>query len=327
MAPAELLDEVVERSTLAEHAGRSGAALERVRLTDGRRLFVKRVTPESDLTLSCVGGTVAQEYLLWRSGALDRLPAGVGHALVDGWVEGDTTVIVMRDLGDTVLGWDRTLTVAECRWVLDRITRMHATFAGDPPAEVVPLAPVLEIFAPARIAGPAADGDELLAAATRGWEYFADPALVPPDVATAVFGTLADSRPLVAALEALPTTLAHGDLATVNMAFEGDDLLLLDWALPAAAPGAVDVARFLVGCAHVVEPDEEQFLALYREAAGTAYDEEAVHVGLFAALCWLGWNKTLDIVESRDRAVRERERASLAWWVDKARTALESGAL
>ena len=54
----------------------SGAGLERVRLADGRRFVVKRVSPQTDITLRLTGGSVGGEYLLWRAGALDRLPAG-----------------------------------------------------------------------------------------------------------------------------------------------------------------------------------------------------------------------------------------------------------
>ncbi len=136
----------------------------------------------------------------------------------------------------------------------------------------------------------------------------------------AVFALHLDATPLAGALSAGPVTLTHGDLATVNMAFEGDRLILLDWAMPTAAPGALDVARFLVGCAHVVDLDPDEFIDIYRRAAGPAYDETSMQLALLSALCWLGWNKALDIVESQDAAVRERERASLAWWIKKART-------
>ena len=92
---------------------------------------------------------VAQEYVLWQSGGLDRLPEGVGHAVLDGWTEGDdTTVIVMRDLGDTVLTWDDRLDARRCRWVLDRVAALHRAYLGDPPDAVVPLAPMLDMFAP-----------------------------------------------------------------------------------------------------------------------------------------------------------------------------------
>lgn len=327
VAPAEILDDAIGRAALAEHVGKSGAALERVTLGDGRTVVVKRVTPETDLTLSMFGGLVSQEYLLWRSGALDRLPDGVGHVILDAWTEGeDTTVIVMRDLGDAVLGWDDRLDAGACRLMLERVAAMHRAFLGDPPDAVAPLVPVLDLFAPARIAAQARDGHELFAAAQRGWEHFADPALVPADVSDAVFALHADARPLASALGAGPVTLAHGDLATVNLAFEDDRLILLDWAMPVAAPGAFDVARFLVGCAHVVDLHPDEVVAAYAEAAGPAYDDDSMHLSLLAALCWLGWNKALDVVESPEETVRERERASLAWWAARARKTIERGA-
>ena len=328
MAPAELLDDATERTVLVEHVGKSGALLERVTLADGRRVVVKRITPETDLTLRIFHQPFAHEYQLWSSGGLDRLPDDVGHVVVDGWTEGEeTTVIVMRDLGDAVLTWDDRLDAPACGWMLERVAALHRTYLGDPPAAVAPLTPLLELFAPTRIATLARQGDELLAAAIRGWDYFADPALVPSDVSQAVFALHLDATPLTGALSAGPVTLAHGDLATVNMAFEGDRLILLDWAMPTAAPGALDVGRFLVGCAHVVDLNPDECIDIYRRAAGPAYDERSMQLALLSALCWLGWNKALDIVESQDAAVRERERASLAWWIKKARTALENGAL
>ena len=328
MASEGILGDVTDRALLAEHVGKSGAALERVTLRGGRTVVVKRVTPESDLTLAMVGGTVAQEYLLWRSGGLDRLPANVGHVVLDAWTEApDTTVIVMRDLGDAVLTWDDRLDARRCRWLLDRVASLHRAYLGDPPAEVAPLRPLLDLFAPRRITAQASAGNELMTVALRGWEYFADPAVVPREVSEAVFGLHSDAQPLVDRLAAGPVTLAHGDLATVNMAFEGDRLILLDWAMPVAAPGALDVARFLVGCGHVVDLDADAFIEAYAEAAGPAYDETSMGLALFSALGWLGWNKALDIVESPDEAVRERERASLAWWVARARKTLENGAM
>ena len=184
---------------------------------------------------------------------------------------------------------------------------------------------MLTLFAPRRIRDLAAEGSELMALACRGWEVFAD--TVPSDVADPVLGLLDDVRPLVAALGSGPVTLTHGDAATVNMAFEGDDLVLLDWAMPTAAPGALDLARFLAGCAQVVDAGRDELLAGYRAAAGPAYDERSTRLALLAALAWLGWNKALDAVEHPDPAVRQRERDGLDWWVAAARSTLERGDL
>lgn len=327
VAHGELLDDVVARTALVEHVGRSGAALERVTLGDGRTVVVKRVTPETDLTLAALDRPHAQELLLWRSGGLDRLPEGVGHAVLDGWTEGEaTTVLVMRDLGDAVLTWEDRLDPERCRWVLERVARLHRAHLGSPPEAVAPLAPVLGMFAPVRIGRLARADEPLPTAALRGWEYFGDPGVVPRDVSDVVFALHDDMRPLVDGLLEGPVTLAHGDLATVNLALEADRLVLLDWAMPVAAPGAVDVARFLVGCGHVVDLPPDEVVAAYRRAAGPAYDDRSMRLALVSALCWLGWNKALDVVESHDEAVRDRERQSLVWWVGQVRKAVEEGA-
>jgi hypothetical protein len=308
------------------HEGKSGAGLEKVWLSDGRALVVKRVSPDSDLTLRVIGGNIGRECLLWRSGALDRLPSGVGHAILDAWVEeDDTTVVVMRDLGASVLTWEDRLSLAATHRVVDRVAALHREFLGAPPVEVAPLDRALSMFAPDRVAAPAAEGNELCAAAVRGWEIFAETAAF--DVAGPVMVLLEDVDLLAAALADGPVTLCHGDLATVNMAFEPHQLVLLDWALPLAAPGALDIVRFLAGCSQVLEPSREEVLAAYALAAGPAYDERSMRLALLAGLLWLGWNKALDAAEHPDPAIRERERKDLDWWVHEARLTLDTGVI
>jgi thiamine kinase-like enzyme len=119
--------------------------------------------------------------------------------------------------------------------------------------------------------------------------------------------------------------MTHGDLATVNMALEGDRLVLIDWAMPTAAPGALDVARFIAGCASVVDCSREELMDAYRRAAGPAYDDRSMRLALLSGLMWLGWNKALDAAEHPDPATRARERDDLDWWVRRARDALEMG--
>ena len=310
---------------VSDHVGKSGAGLERVRLRDGRALVVKRVDPQHDVTLAMTGAGPSKEYVLWRDGVLDRLPPGLGHAVVDGWVEGDTTVLVMRDLGDLVLTWDDRLPADRAERTMTAIAALHRAFLGQAPPGLAPLGRVVSLFTPRRIREARVEGVELMGLALRGWELFAD--AVPVDVADPVLALLDDPEPLVAALHRAPSTLAHGDLATVNMAFDGDDLVLLDWAMATEGPGSLDVARFVAGCSSVVDATREQLIGWYRAAAGAACDDRTMHLGLLSAMVWLGWNKALDAVEHPDPAIRAREKADLDWWVRCTRTALVSGAI
>ena len=97
-----------------------------------------------------------------------------------------------------------------------------------------------------------------------------------------------------------------------------------------------DIGRLLAGCAQLFGPVGraesstivarlDDLLALQREVAGAAYDEDAMRLGLLAGIAWLGWNKALDVVEHPDPVVRERERAALPWWLRQAELALETG--
>jgi hypothetical protein len=325
VAPQELVRDAVERVVISGHEGKSGAGLERVRLADGRALIIKRIEPRSDFTVEATGGMPGREILLWRAGVLDRLPDGVGHALVDAWVEDEATVLVMRDLGDTMLSWNHRLDAGLALWVMQRTAALHRAYLGAAPPDVVPLQQALALFAPATVRPLAERGIELMRLVLRGWELFEE--VVPADVADSVFGLLDDVTPLRRALETGPVTMTHGDLATVNMAIEGDTLVLIDWAMPTAAPGALDVARFIAGCASVVDLSREDLLAAYRDAAGPAYDERCQRLALLGGILWLGWNKALDAVEHPDAETRARERADLDWWVGQSRTALEEGAL
>ena len=321
----EYLDDTVERIRMTDHEGKSGALLERLTLADGRRLIVKRFSPETDLLMAALGDVVGREYITWSRGILDALPAEVGHAIIDGWVDGDETVIVMRDLGDSVLTWQDRLSRHQCRQMLAAVAAQHRAFLGAAPGDLTPLSDLVSLFAPDRMAPLVGSTNPLAAIVLRGWDIFGE--TVPADVVEPIFALLAGPRRLADALQARPTTLVHGDLATVNMAVSDGELTLLDWAMPADAPGALDIARFVAGCSSVVDASREEIIADYAAVAGPAYDEIAMRLSLLSALVWLGWNKALDAAEHPDPVVRKREQEDLDWWVEQARLTLGSGLL
>ncbi len=330
-----LLDAALDRAPVNDD-GRSGATLERVRLPDGSRVILKRFDPDVDLVMQMTGDTHGREVDLFLSGALERLPTRVRHPILDGWFDQDGRgVLVMRDLGDAVLGWTSIVTPEQARSMLEAAAELHAAFVGMPPDGLVPVDVVLGIFEPRRLAERA--GADLIDFALRGWELWSE--VVPGEIGERVLALAQDTSPLAAACRALPQTFLHGDLATVNMAFEPDrpgSLTLIDWGMAAAGPAEIDLGRLVAGCGHLFGPvgavESESIVdrldalvALQREVAGPAYDETALRLGLLSGLTWLGWNKALDIVEHPDPLVRERERVALQWWLRQAELAFETG--
>jgi hypothetical protein len=325
MPPGDYLETAVQREPLTGHVGKSGAVLERVLLEDGRRLVVKHLEPATDLVMTVADDRDCRELRHWQDGLLDRLPDGVGHAVVDGWRTGTGATLVMRDLGAGVLSWEDRLDEHRWHFLVDRLGRLHRAFLGSAPAALVPLESTLGLFAPDRLAPYVDDANPLPGLVIRGWRLFAG--RVPADVSAPVFELLARPERLAKALAARPCTLVHGDLTTVNVAIEDDRIVLLDWSLACSAPGALDLARFLAGCASVVDVSREQMIEDYRLAAGPAFDNDAMDLAILGGLLWLGWNKALDAAEHPEAWMRDREREDLDWWVRRARSALAAGLL
>jgi hypothetical protein len=350
MDPA-LLDMAVQRAPVNDD-GRSGATLERVLLADGTRVVVKRFDPSVDLVMQLSGDTRGREVELFQSGLLDRLPPKVQHSIIAGWYDDDGLgVLVMRDLGTGVLTWNDTISAAQARTMFEGFAALHDAFRGAPPLGLMELGDIVGLFEPRRLQPYA--GAALVDHALRGWEYWLE--VAPGEVGERVLALALDTTPLVEACAQFPATLLHGDLATVNMAFEPDrpgSLTLIDWGLAAAGPAELDVGRLIAGCAQLFGPLGDragrsregrfapssttgsasvsrfgELLELHRITAGASYDEKALRLGLLEGLVWLGWNKSLDIVEHPDPEVRERERTALTWWLHQAELAFETGVI
>ena len=332
-----VLDAALDRAPVNDD-GRSGAVLERVTLPDGSRVVVKRFDPATDLVMRISGDTTGREVDLVRRGVLDRLPPTVLHAVLDAWYDEDGRgVLVMRDLGSSVLSWTSVVGRDQARTMLSAVADLHAAYLGSAPDGLTPLDVLVGLFEKERLRPYAAES--LVQYSYRGWEYW--PEVAPGEVGDRVLALALDTSPLVAAYRRMPSTLLHGDLATVNMALEPDRpgcLTLFDWGIAAAGPAELDLGRLLAGCAQLFgpigRPESETIVArldglvaLQREVAGPEYDEDAMRLGLLGGLCWLGWNKALDIVEHPDPAVRERERTALSWWLRQAELALGTGLL
>jgi hypothetical protein len=309
---------------LAAGDGRSGSTIERATLADGRAVVVKRVAPAWDWIVRATGdgGRVVE---LYESGLLARVPAVLDHTVLGALRDGDGWLVVMRDAGAELVPDGAVIDRAASRRVLDAAAALHAAFAATPAAERRALCTMTarySFLSPATAAREAGGPDQVPALLERGWERFAE--LVPADVAEPVMAILARPETLAGALERFPATLIHGDLKLGNLGFTQDAVVALDWGTQTGwAPPAVELAWYLAINASRIDARREQVLDDFRASQGEALDEDALALALLGGLVQLGWDKALQASGDADGAVRAREAADLAWWVERARAALE----
>ena len=315
------LERVTNRRPLPEHDGRSGARIERGVLS-GVPVYVKQAALDRDLA-QLLTGDGRRELALFESGVFNDLPAGVASALVAVEVVDGTLVTISRDLGPSVLSWDRQLSPDEVCRVFARMAAIHERFADRFVPRLCPLNVRLALFSDDNVGAITAANAELAAAVRRGQELFDE--IVPADVSAAVLRNRADPAPLATAMAKAGTTLLHGDCWLVNLAIEGDVLIPMDWGLATNGPPVLDFMTFCVGATSNVTMAREDLLDLARASCGAFANDDVFALGEFWTLMELGWNKALDAVDHADPAKRATERADLDFWVGRARVALDAG--
>ena len=127
---------------------------------------------------------------------------------------------------------------------------------------------------------------------------------------------------LVRALALRSPSFCHGDVAAVNMAWRGDQLVLIDWGQVFVGPSALDIARFLPSGLRSAEVTNDWFLEQFAIVADDRFDERALRLSLLATLVWFGWRKALDATEGPDPMLRAIERAGIRWWCEQAAAGL-----
>lgn len=319
-----LLDRVTGRRPLVDHDGRSGAPIERGVLDGVTPVYVKTTTVDDDIG-HLLTGDARRELRLWQTGTLDSLPDGVGTAIVAIEDLGDLLVTATRDLGRSILSWDRTLTGPEVRRVLAAITSVHRDHLDAPPAGLCPLEDRLTLLAPARVDAVSRANPDLARAISRGHELFAE--LAPPDVVEAVHRIYADSRPLAHAMATAGSTLLHGDFFFVNVALEPLEVTPIDWGLATAGPAPLDLVTFCLSAMSNVQLTRSDLLHEARTACRDLVDDDTFSLFELWALAEMGWNKALDAIDHHDPTKRATEQADLDFWITRARHALDNGLL
>lgn len=300
----------------------SGAPIERVVTTDGRRFIVKSLPPEGDWLTRGTDG-LGRMRLLWDDGVLDRLPPVVDHATVSMVRSDGGDVVVMRDVSDALVPSSVAIPVGTAERLVQGLAAMHAAWEGFS-APYCSVAARLRLFAPAVHA--ADDGHHphpLRESIVEGWDVFAD--LVPSQVAAVVAGVHEAPELLARRLErAASPTLLHGDVKPENLGLSDGQLVAIDWGeLTGTGPAETDVAWFAVQGTWRVDMLPDEVFWLYDQHATRPLDRTALDLACVGAVAQMGFKLALRAVRAPDEGVRARARTLLAWWVSRVDEALE----
>jgi aminoglycoside phosphotransferase (APT) family kinase protein len=345
-----------ERVVAAEPlpGGLSGGELARLTLAahtaGGARWYasrvLKRVRPCAGWLGEASADTLAREARLWSSGVLADLPASLATGvLASAQDAGDGFgALLMRDLRGRLardpLHAPPGRLPARVRRLLDALARLHARYwhdprLSDPKLGLMPARAALLLTSPESVTRRLAAGDDTpyLRLAAAGWEAFFR--LAPAADAATLRAALADPAPYVAAVEALPWTLVHGDVWGPNLGFlpathaaprVGPRVLLLDWALATAGPATYD-PLWLCGTWHALDP--VRVLAVYRArlTRHLAARGSVLAPATWRALADAGYLRTAltcgealarTAAESAPGAARRQAEARVRWWARRA---------
>jgi hypothetical protein len=318
-APAASIEELLgghaSRAPFHNADGKSGSTFERVAI-DGERYVLKRLHVDDDWIARSLGDIRSRSLLVWTSGLLDEVPAGIDHTVVgaaaglgrNGW----GAALLMRDVGDQLVPeGDAPLTPDDHARFLDGLARLAARFWGwADDVGLLPLSVRYTFFGPGMLA---VEGDRgwphpVPRLAWEGWQRFA--ARAPAGIRDLVGQVRREPWVLADALEATPATLLHGDWKLGNLGTRPDGgTILLDWAYPGRGPVCHDLAWYLaLNRARLPEP-KEAAIERFRAALGAhgvdtaSWWDRQLGLCLLGALVQFGWEKALG------------DDAELAWWV------------
>jgi hypothetical protein len=193
--------------------------------------------------------------------------------------DGDTTPLLLEDLGDQRMG-DQIdgITVEDAEATIDALADLHAAFwESGRLAEPWLASPAEGVFA-AMIGQLVASGAPALA------DRYADQ--VPGEVMSAILDRAPAWTDVLARLVEGPQTLIHNDVRLDNLFFSSDGVpYLIDWQLPARGRGTQDVANLLAGSmdADDLSANWEPLLRRYHDrllaggVSGYSHDECVEH--------------------------------------------------
>lgn len=316
----EMLRGAANREPWKNSDSLSGSRLERA-VIDGERFVVKYVSVEDDWIMRATGDLNCRQLTLLTSGALDRLPDVIDHAIVACAPYTSprghrSAALLMRDVSEAMVpAGSAPISFELHRSFLEHMAQMHASYLGsDDGGELFPVAHHYVFLTPAmaELEAASATTDPVPRAVASGWRMLE---ARHPRQARILLELARDPGPLVAALCVGPTTLVHADWKLGNLGSTSHATVLLDWDRCGYGPPLVDLAWYLaVNCDRLPESKEDAITA-YRaslEAAGVDTSAWwgaqllAALAGGFLQLCWDKCDNTTEF----------------GWWSDRLDEAL-----
>ncbi len=298
----DLLARAQHRRPWAPEDTKSGARFERL-VVDGEELVLKHQDPRDDWLLRAAGDPGLSYVRLWESGLLDRLPAVIDHAVVAAAHDGTEGLVLLRDVGDTLLDTGTEFSPELHARLLDHMAAMHAAMWGwRDDVGLTPLRRRYQLFSPAVADAEAARGSDALVPTVmaQGWPLLGQHA---PRLAAVVFPLLDDPAPLVDVLNTVPHTLVHGDWKAANLGCHPDPdgrTVLLDFGeAPGEASPLADLSWYLALNTALLPESKDDTISTYREAleqhgidTGGWWDT-ALSLELLGCMLQFGWEKAL----------------------------------
>jgi hypothetical protein len=300
----------------------SGAALERIRLADGRRLVLKHLPADGDwLTRASAG--LGRARRLWESGLLARLAAVVDHTVLDVLELDGQDVLVMRDASAQLLRPAVSVSRRTSRRLLAGLAAMHEAGRSEPAQPLCSIAARYGLFAPAVHAADRGPGAHpAREAIVAGWEIFSE--RVAPDVAAMVSAVHRDPEPLGRRLGRHVPTVVHGDAKLENLGLGPSGLVAIDWGdLTGFGPAEIDVAWYALMNTWRIGGSPDDVFADYEAAAGHRLEREALDLACVGSLAQMGFKLAGRAVRAPEADVRAAAASQLAWWTARVRAACE----
>jgi hypothetical protein len=291
---------------------------------EGRRYFLKRLSPATDWIMRVTGDHVHRPYLIWRAGLMDRVPGGIDHTVVameiDGSGDDAVCSTLMRDVAEHLIPeGDAVVTPAQHEGFIDHLAELCAAFWGftDTVGGLTTMAERLGFFDTPNVARElaAADPPGPIVAADAGWRALPGRSRALAGLAHAV---QEDPSLLTGPLAETPSTFLHGDWKMGNLGrHPGWRTILLDWAYPGSGPACWDLCWYLALNRARLPESKDATIARFRadlehhgiETAG--WFQRQLDLCLAAIMVTFGWEKALG------------DEDELRWWETAVSQALE----